>query len=582
MQHLRIPILRRFLKDDRGQTAPIVVVVTFVLIALAATGVETGHVYYAFRLLQASTNAAALAAAQAMPDIGTSGSTTAGTGWGNLVAYSSETGEKNATGILQSDSITASFYCATAITGSPFNLGCQVPPSGEGSCTSGSTCNAVTATQTAKVNLWFGGFVGFHSMNLTAQATAAMRGGMHLPFNIALLIDTTASMNDAAPSSDGCSSGNSTQIECAIYGAEQMLESMYPCTGSASTTCTSTSAYADAVALFTFPAIEVTSTTNYASDDTSCPTSNPPVVPYGFEDLNTADVAYSLSLPNPTGTYSKYGSADAGTYQVVGFNETYKSTNGASTLSTTDPLAVAVGGGSCAGLQAPGGEHTFYAQAIYAAQAALVAQQTTEAADGYTTENVLIILSDGDATACSLQGNTAAGAISCGINATHSDMVAWNNPNNTSCSTTNVCLNGTCPTSTTCSTNPGYESATYPSALGECGQAVQAAQYATQHHTIVYTVAMGAETTGSCLSDATYTISSGSTYGAMAYPSGPYSGQACNAIEAMASNVNTFFSDNTGGCPASTANTTYTTIGGIFQAVSTNLSTARLIPTGTV
>jgi hypothetical protein len=556
MQRLGIAILRRFLKDDRGQTAAVLAVVIFALVALSAAGVETGHVYYAYRLLQASTNAAALAAAQGMPDIGTSGSTTVGTAWGNLITYSSQSGEKNATNILQSDSITADFYCASSITGSPFNVGCQTPPSGEGSCTSGSTCNAVKATQTAKVSLWFGGFVGVRTMNLAAQATAAMRGGLHLPYNIAMIIDTTNSMTSGAPSADGCGT-NASQVQCAVTGALDMLESMYPCVGGASTTCTSTSDYADAVSLFVFPPVAAGS----ATDDTNCPTKNPPTVPYAFPVV-TPGSSQNLILPTSTTQYPN----NAGTYQIVSWNQTYKSTNGSSTLLATDPLAVAVGagGGTCQGLKAPGGQGTYYAQVIYAAQAALVAQQTAEAAKGYATSNVLIILSDGDATASNSSANTSAG----GNNGNGNQIVALSGT-----------LNGTC-TSSKC-TNSNATTTTYPSALGECGQAVQAAQAATEAGTKVYTVAMGSETSGSCLTDAQYTISSGSTYGAIGYPSGPYSGQACNAIEAMATNVNTFFSDNTGGCPASTPNTSYTTIGSIFQAVGTNLSTARLIPNGT-
>jgi len=577
----KIPVLRKFVKDDGGQTAAVLVVVIFALMALSASGLEAGHVYYAYRLLQASTNAAALAAAQAMPDIGSSGSTSQFTSWGNLTRYSSQTGQLNATSLLQSDSITGNFYCATAITSAPFNVACEQPPTGAGSCTTGTTCNAVKVTQTAQVALWFGGFVGFRTMNLVATATAASRGGAHLPYNIALIIDTTGSMTSNAPSSDGCSGSHPTQIQCAIYGAEQMLQEMYPCVGGSGTTCSASSNYADAVALFAFPAVEITSAKSYTVNDTQCPSSNPPTVPYGFEDLNTGDAAYSLSLPGLTSPSNTYGSADAGTYEIVPFDQTYKTTNGATTLNTNDTLGlpIAVGAGTCNGLQAPGGQSTYYAQVIYQAQAALRAQQNLEAGNGYATENVMIILSDGDATACSVQANTAAGGIGCGGGGAKSNIVAWNNPNNTACSTTNVCLNGTCPTSTTCASNPGNLSTSYPSALGMCGQAVQAAQFATSQGTIVYTVAMGAETSGSCTSDSKYSISSGSTYGAVSYTVG---GQACRAIEAMASNLNTFFSDNTAGCPASTPNTAYTTIGQIFQAVGEGLTTSRLIPPGTV
>jgi hypothetical protein len=108
---------------------------------------------------------------------------------------------------------------------------------------------------------------------------------------------------------------------------------------------------------------------------------------------------------------------------------------------------------------------------------------------------------------------------------------------------------------------------------------VEAAQLATKAGTTVYTIAMGSPTSNGCLTDQHVTISSGSTYGAEAYPSGTYSGQPCNAIAAMASNENTFYSDNTGGCAALVnTSTQFETIGGIFQAIATSLTNARLIP----
>jgi hypothetical protein len=580
--------MRRFLKNERGQTLVSVGLSAVALMTMAAMGIETGHVYYAHRLLQTSTNVAALAAAQAMPDIGASGSTTTGTGWGNLYYYSSATENgvtgQNASNFLQSASIAANFYCSSTLATAPFNISCQTPPNGEGSCTTGTTCNAVKVTQTAQVHLWFGGLVGFPTFNLKAIASAASRGGGHLPYNIAVIIDTTRSMGDTtAPASDGC--GGTKQIQCAVSGVLDMLEDMYPCVGNANTTCTASSSYADAVALYVFPAINVSAVSGGdVTDDTTCPSSNPPIVPYGFEDVTTSDTTtYSLNLPAATGTFATYGSSDAGTYQVVPFNETYKTTNGATTLSTTDPLAVAVGAGGCNGLQAPGGEGTYYAQVIYAAQNALIAQQNAEAALNYQTQNVMIILSDGDANACNQEANTAngAGGNSCSSN----QIVAWNCPvTGASSGCHGTPLNGT----GNATNNPtadsgliGYISPAYPSELGQCGQAVQAAQYATQNGTMVYTVAMGAETSGSCTTDVKYSTSSGSTYGAIAWPSGPYSGQACNAIEAMASDPNKFFSDNTGGCPASSQNTAYTTIGSMFKAVGAGLTTSRLIPDGT-
>ena len=65
-------------------------------------------------------------------------------------------------------------------------------------------------------------------------------------------------------------------------------------------------------------------------------------------------------------------------------------------------------------------------------------------------------------------------------------------------------LNGT---GTKTSNASGYESYTYPSALGECGQAVLAAQAAATAGTTVYTIGYGAETSGGCTTDETYSAS---------------------------------------------------------------------------
>ncbi len=56
---------RRFVKSQRGQAAVVIIVTASTMMALAAASVETGHVYYAYQRLVASTNAAVLAGASA-------------------------------------------------------------------------------------------------------------------------------------------------------------------------------------------------------------------------------------------------------------------------------------------------------------------------------------------------------------------------------------------------------------------------------------------------------------------------------------------------------------------------------------
>ena len=572
MRGLKIPLLGRFVKEDRGQTAAIVTVMAVVIMALSALGIETGHVYYAYRLLQASTNAAALAAGQAMPTIGTSTETCAvsgqpvNTAYCNLYLYSSATQDgvtgMNSSSLLTSASITPTFYCSSNAAASPINIDCATATG----CPS-SGCNAVTATQTAKVPLWFGGLLGIRTFNLRALASASMKGGAHPPYNIAVIIDTTASMQGTASTSDGCASSllgliQPTQIQCAVYGVEQMLLEMYPCVGSGS--CTTSGNYADAVSLFVFPAISMSDTsTDYNND--YCGLLGDSTVPYNF--INVTSGSQNLAMEGTK------GQTDAGTYQLIPFDTAYKASDAATTLATSDYLSKAVGysGSGCGGLAAPGGQGTYYAQVIYAAQAALVAQQSASTKGGYSTQNVLIILSDGNSTASNSLANTSLG----GLNGNGNQIVALSGTLNGTCTSTKVC------------TNASASVYTYPSAIGQCWQAVQAAQTATAAGTKVYTVAMGSPTgspaSGSCATDqvSESTLSGGSS--AESYPSSAYAGQAgsaCNAIGAMASTFDKFYSDATSGCTSS-QNSEYTTIGGIFKAVGNSLTYSRLLPTGT-
>jgi hypothetical protein len=306
----------------------------------------------------------------------------------------------------------------------------------------------------------------------------------------------------------------------------------------------------DDVALFVFPALSANFSANdYKSD--YCGT-GAGTVPYNFINV-TPGSTQNLAMETTTSTPN----TEAGAYEIIPFNDVYKTNDNTTALAGALAEAVAYSGSGCKGLSAPGGQGTYYAQVIYAAQAALEAQLTANP----NSENVMIILSDGDATA---SGN---------------QIVADNNP---TCAlpvkTAGNCLNGT----GTATTNPsGYQSPTYPSALGECGQAVQAAQLATAAGTAVYTIGFGSETSG-CSTDQTYTITSGSTDGAESWPGGTYPKTPCNAIAAMASKQINFYSDNSGGCASlASANANFTSIASIFQQIGNRYKTPRLIPNGT-
>jgi hypothetical protein len=561
MKDSRFPILNRFRRNDSGQSMVVIAVTLGAVMALAATGIEVGHVFYAYRILQASTQTATLAAAQAMPYIGAS-SSAVGSAQYNLVEYSSESGMKNASNMLSNASISATYVCSSTVAGSGLNVACQTPepPAGSsassGTCSGSATkCNEVNVTQTASVNLWLGRLVGLSTFNLAATASAAMRGGTATPYNIAVIIDTTASMNTCQLTAQGknpctadCPGGASTEVGCAVQGLEYLLEQMYPC--DTNTTCTTNTAYVDSVALYVFPAVAA-GDDKYDTSTTYCSSLLSGLlnatVPYTFPNVNTSTSVQNLLMPNTLGSY-----------QVVDFDETYKTSDSTTNLNTGDTLGLpnAVGyGGTCPGLQAPGGQGTYYAQAIYAAQAALHAQQLSVSG----SQNVMIIMSDGSANAENNSANTAYGGQT-GKN----QIVA-----------TTGTLNGT-------GSNTSY---TYPSALGQCWQAVQAAQAATAAGTMVYTVAMGAEigtpqasSDASCVTDVSKLSETALSNGAVTWPTGgSYPGTACNAIGAMASNANTFYSDDTDNCSA-TNNSGFTTMSSIFTKISNGFTAARLVP----
>ncbi len=506
---------RRFLKNQRGQAAVAVMITATTMMALAAASIETGHVYYAYQKLVASTNAAVMAGASAMPN-----TTTAKT---MVTQYSSQSGQLNANTMLTNDAATPTFECLSTVSNS-LNVPCQTSTGGTGGY------NALAVTQTATVPLWFGGLVGMKQMNMSYTAQAAMAGGQNSPWNIAIIQDTTASMNDN-DSGDQC---NGTQITCSLLGIQALLNDLYPC--GLGQTCTTSTTYVDSVSLFVFPA--VTGTT--ASKDSTCPTTDPTIVAYTFPDPPS-----NTTLPT------------ADTYEVVSFANNYKTTDAATTLNQAAPIVVAAGDSgqsNCTGIKAPGGEGTYYAQVIYAAQTALLAQQASNPG----SQNAIILLTDGDATACASNANTTAGACN-----TSSQLVASEGT-----------LNGT---GTKTSNPTGYESYTYPSALGMCGQAVLAAQAAANAGTTVYTIGYGSLTSGGCLSDKTYSTNVSTKGGSW----GP-GDQPCAAIAAMASTTSNFYSDDADGCEATApSNQNLTKLTAIFRAIVDNMGEPRLIPTGT-
>jgi len=406
-------------------------------------------------------------------------------------AFSSTSGGSNVTLNLPSPTVATTFRCVT--DSSLVTAPCSAAPIGY---------NVIQVVQKSTIPTYFIKVLTLfrvnaaQSLTLSATSTATMMAGKSEQVNVAMLVDTTASMG----SQDSDANCNNTRIHCALSGVQTLLQGLTPCT--ATSTKASCSAY-DQVSLFTFPSIQA----NTASNDTTCPTSNPSVVPYSVPTPGANWVA-------PTGS--------AATYQITNYLSDYSSTNQqGGSLNNSSFATIAVGGStskSCSGMQTPGGDGTYYAGAIYAAQSSLIAAQNANPG----SQNIMIILSDGDANASSSK-------------ITGSSKLSGN---------------------------------VYGSANDQCHQAITAANYATTSGTTVFTIAYGASSSG-CSSD-----------------TGSLAISPCAAMQLMSSGYASgdnshFYSDasasqNKGQC--SSANSF--SLNNIFSSIAAKISQARLIPNG--
>ncbi len=495
-------------KDQDGQAVAMVAISMTVLLAMTAAAVDIGHVYLCHRELQTSCDAAALAGAAVIP---TSTTTTAVIA--TATRYSAASGGSNQ---------YSNMGTVTMVTGYP-QLRCLSTMQLQGiSCVGYLPYNAVTVKEQAVVPLYFAKIFGKSSMTISAGSTAAKGGGSSRPYNIAIMLDTTLSMDTY-----DADCGN-TQMQCSLNGVQVLLKYLDPC-GTSQPTCTisqgnSTNSVVR-VSLFTFPQIQYPTLSN----DTTCSNNYATAAPYTFPSIGA--VGYDPGTQNSSTTY-----------QVTNFQSDYRLSDTA--LNSTSSLVLTAGGVSgCAGLQTPnyaGNYGTYYASTMYAAQSALVAEQLANPG----TENVLIILGDGDSNAP--QYNPPG----------YSNGIVVMPP-------------------------PASGTGTYPSYYGECGQAIDAATFATGQGTAVYTVAYGAPSTGGVnnINSGCWTDASNAGHPAGSHPNI----SPCNAMAAMASHSWYFFSDykQTGADTSCVAAQVVTSLNAIFLQIAGDLTVARLVPDNT-
>lgn len=452
----RETLVRGMFSDQNGQALPWAAFLIALFLGVIALAADVGHGIVASRQLQASTDAAALAGAQALPD--SSYSTSAAN-------YSASSGGMNAHSNLPGVTTKVTGVCLTTVT----NWG--IP------CVSPSNYNAVVVTESVTIPTWFAGVVGIHNMTLSATSTASMRGAQRAPYNVALILDTTQSMTQA----DTVGNCTGTRLSCALSGVRILLGNLSPCmSGLSSCGPVSNGNVANAVdevAVFTYPG------------------------------LNAGDAKYDYNGGTLTSSYiSKYNDAATSTYlslpeyEVLALSSDYRTSNTSTSLNTGSNLALLAGAKKGTGMQAVGGVGTYYAGAVRMAQSYLAAQSASRP----NSQNVIVILSDGDAQATS----------------------------------TNM-------------PNASKTSGTYPSSKNECHQAITAANNAKSAGTAVYVVAYGASSGSSCSTDSP-AISACSTLSQMASsPATFFTDQSsknngCTSPSRPTTDLNTIFTEIAG------------------------------------
>lgn len=508
-------LMRRAANDERGQVLPWIALMMVLFLGMAAFVLDIGHAFFCYRELQAATDAAALAGAQQLKTTNPIATAT---------SYSAVSGSKNAYGNLTNVSMVSGYPALKCLnTIKAMGIACTAP----------NNANAIQVREQAIIPTFFAQVFGINQMTLSATSTAALSGAKANPYNVAIILDTTASMQTVDSNCDG----GAERITCAEVGVQTLLQSLDPCNtalGCGSIT-NGISQYAlDSVAIFTFPNISV----GTAANDYNCSGARPSIPVYSFPTVGST-------------TYAPSGSSTA-TYQVTPFMSDYRSSDTATSLSTSSDLSMTVGsgtksgGGSCPGMSAPGGDGTYYAGVIYAAQAALTAQAASQvsANPNATPTNIIIMLTDGQANASSskMATTTTSGAKVSSSN-------PWPSGGGANSSITN-----------------------YPSSLDQCQQAVAAANYAKGQGTLFYAIAYGSESSG-CTTDTT----------------GPQPGiTPCQVMSQMASpssaKTSYFYSDYNQSGSSSTCKSTGTSVtnmNDIFSQIADGFMLARLIPDST-
>ncbi len=588
MRRINVLFARRMLIDQRGQVLPTVAIGMVLLLGLTGMMFDLGHAYVVRSQLQNTSNAAALAAAGVVFDTSTTD---------NAATYASQ----YSSGAPGNQNYNPSLgTVTTAVTTKCLNV--LMP---QGSNCVGAPSNAVQVTQTAKVKTYFMALFGVPTLSVAATATASMQG-IAQPWNVAIVVDSTGSM---ATTDSNC--GGVTEFQCALSGVQSLLQITNPACPPGSKSCPTGANFR--VGLFTFPNV-LTSVngvaTNSLSDDLNCNGS-----PATYSTYNRQPLAAPYTLPVPgatllvdsTGrTYMEYQQTASpktkwtATYQITPFLSDYYAPDSTSTagLNASSDLVKAVGYAKTPGCltytfgidgSSGQGSHfgnTYFASSIYAAQAALTAQQAANPG----SRNALIFLSDGQANNSYYAKNPSAYGTADNTNqyAHATEFPEAPAGSEVGPTSTSYPVPAYYTPATSTSTTLGYSllgangKGKYPDWYDQCQQAIVAAQYAVAQGTQVYAVAYGAESSGcsngwSVGATDTTLVATGTLQ-----PFTLSSLLPCTTMENIASSWSNFYSDNqqTGNVNLGCADKNHSTVKlqDIFQAIAASFGAPRMLP----
>jgi hypothetical protein len=192
-------VVRGRLRGESGQALILTALTMLVLLGIAGFAIDAGRAWFTQRELQRALDAAALAAAQDLPDV------TAAQQTAHL--YGPETGSKNPLRIADSVTLSVDPRCVTSIPGS-----CQ-------------PYNALQISGTATLSTTFAKVLGFDTLTVRAKATACSPCLNRKKLDIMVVLDRTGSM---CQFSNGGSDPNCTDLTNARGGIEEFLDVMDP------------------------------------------------------------------------------------------------------------------------------------------------------------------------------------------------------------------------------------------------------------------------------------------------------------------------------------------------------------------